>query len=627
MKIETKNALELFFPKSALSLVYFEAIANSLDANASKIDIEINIQDKATSGTLQIDISDNGDGFTDDNFQRFEKLLSPKDKSHKGIGRLVFLKYFKKIKIHSKWLEGSRSFIFDNTGIGNIDKSNNENDHKITKLSFNNFKGDKIHSYSYIKPTELKKSIIEHFLPRLHTLKQQKIPFEISIDLKTDHNSKEIYTDKISLTKDDLPELIDLEDDIKISSNLGKDYKIKLSYLIEKIDEPSQLLVAFNIDNRTVPAENFLKKTILPSIGYRCIFLFSSELFDNCTDTSRQKFNLPNEISQNQLNKLLREAIGKLLSNKIPAIQEKNKKIKQEFEKNFPHLTGYFEEDTVGLIDKDEALENAQSQFFKEQKKILEADNLTDKQYEKSLEFSSRVLTEYILYREKIIQKMDELLKNLSNESEIHNLIVPRYSQLEQENLTSDVYQNNAWLLDDKFMSFRTILSEKEMGKIIQNIRLDNEPIVDRTRPDITLIFSADPEKNEKVDVVVIEIKDKNDDLKDSAYAIQQLLDRSYKLVKYCPNIQRMWYYAIIDIGHDMGRQLRQMGYTPLFSKGKIYYRENITEVYQDDNEQNIIGNVPTPTFIVSFDAIVDDAKLRNNTFLKILRENMKKLQ
>ena len=173
-------------------------------------------------------------------------------------------------------------------------------------------------------------------------------------------------------------------------------------YLIEKIDDASQLLIAFNIDNRTVVIENFLKKDVLPAIGYRCIFLFSSTLFDNCTDTSRQKFNLPDEISQNELKRHLRDAIGKILTDEIPDIKAKNAETKQEFEKNFPHLIGYFEKDVVGLIDKNEALNDAQTNLFKEKKRILAAENLTDEQYRKSIEFSSRALTEYVLYREKI---------------------------------------------------------------------------------------------------------------------------------------------------------------------------------------------------------------------------------
>ena len=626
MKIETENALELFFPKTALSLVYFEAIANSLDANASNIDINIYIEDKTASHSLKIDITDDGDGFTEENFNRFEKLLNPKDKSHKGIGRLVFLKYFNRIEIQSSWLNQNRSFIFDSKGIKNNIISNNTENKKITKLSFREFRGDKIHSYNYINPIELKKSIIEHFLPKLNTLAQQKIPFKITIDLKTGRTeSNNIYEDKVSITENDLPELIESENSIFIPSNLGQEYEIKVFYLIEKIDDASQLLIAFNIDNRTVVIENFLKKDVLPAIGYRCIFLFSSTLFDNCTDTSRQKFNLPDEISQNELKRHLRDAIGKILTDEIPDIKAKNAETKQEFEKNFPHLIGYFEKDVVGLIDKNEALNDAQTNLFKEQKRILVAENLTDEQYRKSIEFSSRALTEYVLYREKIISKMEELLANKSEETEIHNLIIPRYTKLEQANLVHEAYQNNAWLLDDKFMSFRTILSEKEMKEVIQEIRLDNEKIDnERGRPDIALIFSADPKVNEKVDVVIVEIKDKNDDLKDSMYAINQLLERSNKLVRYCKNIQRMWYYAVVHVDQTMSRQLMQSGYTPLFSKGKIFYKENKTFVYQDDTEQVIKGEVPTPTVIMSFDAIIDDAKLRNHTFLEILRESMK---
>ncbi len=626
MKIETENALELFFPKTALSLVYFEAIANSLDANASNIDINIYIEDKTASHSLKIDITDDGDGFTEENFNRFEKLLNPKDKSHKGIGRLVFLKYFNRIEIQSSWLNQNRSFIFDSKGIKNNIISNNTENKKITKLLFREFRGDKIHSYNYINPIELKKSIIEHFLPKLNTLAQQKIPFKITIDLKTRQTeSSNIYEDQVSITENDLPKLIESENSIFIPSNLGQEYEIKVFYLIEKIDDASQLLIAFNIDNRTVVIENFLKKDVLPAIGYRCIFLFSSTLFDNCTDTSRQKFNLPDEISQNELKRHLRDAIGKILTDEIPDIKAKNAETKQEFEKNFPHLIGYFEKDVVGLIDKNEALNDAQTNLFKEQKRILAAENLTDEQYRKSIEFSSRALTEYVLYREKIISKMEELLANKSEETEIHNLIIPRYTKLEQANLVHEAYQNNAWLLDDKFMSFRTILSEKEMKEVIQEIRLDNEKIDnERGRPDIALIFSADPKVNEKVDVVIVEIKDKNDDLKDSMYAINQLLERSNKLVRYCKNIQRMWYYAVVHVDQTMSRQLMQSGYTPLFSKGKIFYKENKTFVYQDDTEQVIKGEVPTPTVIMSFDAIIDDAKLRNHTFLEILRESMK---
>jgi hypothetical protein len=167
-------------------------------------------------------------------------------------------------------------------------------------------------------------------------------------------------------------------------------------------------------------------------------------------------------------------------------------------------------------------------------------------------------------------------------------------------------------------MVFRTILSEKSMDAVINAIRLDGESVGDAGRPDIAMIFSADPGDATPVDVVVVEIKKKTDEEKDNFYAVNQLLDRAGKLVEYCPNIQRVWYYAIMHINDATAFRLRQFKWTPFFSKGKVYYQE-----FDTPHPDGRI--IPTPTFVVSFDAIVADAECRNHTFLEILRDGMKK--
>jgi len=258
----------------------------------------------------------------------------------------------------------------------------------------------------------------------------------------------------------------------------------------------------------------------------------------------------------------------------------------------------------------------AQQKFFSAQKEVLECDDLDDYTYEKSLEVSSRTLTEYILYREKIIRRMKDLTSN-NPEADIHNLIVPKGNRFSQKDIMSDIYQNNAWLLDDKFMIFRTMLSDSRMEKIIQAIRLDDEKVNEAGRPDIAMIFSADPDNSESVDVVVVEIKRKTNDEKENQYVVNQLLDRASKLAEYCGSIQRIWYYALIEINDAMTIRLRQQKWAPLFSKGRVFYQEFPTE----GKNQTI---VPTPIFIVSFDAIISDAECRNHTFLEILRSGMK---
>lgn len=389
---------------------------------------------------------------------------------------------------------------------------------------------------------------------------------------------------------------------------------IDMHYHVEPVLGKGSLLVAFNIDGRTIPV-NLIPASSFPS-GYMGVFLFESEMFHSNADSSRQKLMLPKGLSEASLYRVLRREIGKVLAEKIPKITERNEKIKKKFEEQFPHLLGYFENDSVGLIDHDDSLEIAQQKFFRAQKQVLQCDTLTQAAYEKSLELSSRTLTEYILYRDKIIGRMKEMTTD-NTEYEVHNLIVPRFKEFSKEAMPSEIYQNNAWLLDDKFMVFRTILSEQRMDTVINAIRLDEECEKDAGRPDIAMIFSADPKDVNAVDVVVIEIKKKTDDEKENQYAINQLLDRAVKLAAYCPNIQRIWYYAVIQISDTMGTRLRQQNWAPLFSMGKLYYQE-----FRTERRDGTV--VPTPTFVVSFDAIVADAESRNHTFLEILRNGMR---
>lgn len=615
MDIETSGAIRLFFPNPSLTLVYFEALANALDAGATEVSIGIDVQAFDKPDTLKITVSDNGDGFTDENFERFRKLLRPRDKFHKGIGRLVFLNYFARVEVDSARGKWRRTFIFKDGFDGNAPLQVLEDRQEAkTTLVFNGFVKERVKSYEDLKPDALKPLLIEQFLPTLDARKREGKAFKISINLTTNESNaqKEFFPQETEITPADLPTMtkITIQDD-----TLDAISTIDMHYHIAPVTGKGSSLVAFSIDGRTIPA-NLIPPSSFPP-GYLCVFLFESELFHSNADSSRQKLVLPEGTPEARLFRVLRRELGKVLSENIPQITERNEKIKEKFEEQFPHLLGYFEDDTVGLIDRDDALAIAQQRFFKVQKEILQCEKLSEAAYEKSLEMSSRTLTEYILYRDKIISRMKDMTAD-NAEAEIHNLIVPRFKEFSQGDLSSEIYQNNAWLLDDKFMVFRTILSEKNMDAVINAIRLDDESVGDIGRPDIAMIFSADPTDSAPVDVVVVEIKKKTEDEKDNFYAVNQLLDRAGKLVAYCPNIQRVWYYAIMDVNDATAFRLRQFKWTPFFSKGRVYYQEFDTP-HPDGRV------IPTPTFVVSFDAIVADAECRNHTFLEILRDGMKK--
>ncbi len=615
MDIETSGAIKLFFPNPSLSLVYFEAVANSLDAGATEIDISIEIHSFDDASSLTISVTDNGDGFTDENFDRFRMLLRPRDRFHKGIGRLVFLKYFERVEVDSRGRDWHRQFTFRDGFDGRAPLERvSPRDMCVTKLVLKKFSGQRIKSYDDLKPDALKNLLIEHFLPTLDARKRDGREFKIKISLKTEENNRQkgFFSDEVLIEPRDLPKMTRVE--IKDNA-IDAISSIQMSYHIAPASGRGRSLVAFSIDGRTIPA-NPVSQSSFPH-GYLCVFLFESELFHSKADSSRQKIILPSEIQERHLYAILRREVGRVLADSIPEVKANNEKVEKSFEDRFPHLLGYFERDTVGLINPDDALNLAQQNFFRVQKEILQSETLSDDAYEKSLEMSSRTLTEYVLYREKIISRM-KAMKPANAETEIHNLIAPRFRELSQSSLPTEFYQNNAWLLDDKFMVFRTILSEKTMDATIQAIRTDDEKIGETGRPDITMIFSADPQDQVPVDVVVVEIKRKQDDEKDNFYAINQLLDRAGKLVAYCPNIQRVWYYAVMDVDKTTAFRLRQMKWTPFFSKGHVFYQEFQTP-HPDGHD------VPTPTFVVSFDAIVADAAARNHTFLEILRSGMKK--
>ncbi|HDR1782883.1 TPA: ATP-binding protein, partial [Pasteurella multocida] len=84
MKINLRTAVSRLFPSHSFEMIYIEAIANALDAEATRILIDINYKDSQFKSFV---ISDNGVGIDRDRYQRFSNLMDAQDSSHKGQGR------------------------------------------------------------------------------------------------------------------------------------------------------------------------------------------------------------------------------------------------------------------------------------------------------------------------------------------------------------------------------------------------------------------------------------------------------------------------------------------------------------------------------------------------------------
>lgn len=621
MEIGITEAIQHFFSNPSFEMIYSEALANALDAGARNISISLSIKSFTEPETLEIIIKDDGEGFTDNNFNKFSELLKKSDGSHKGLGRLIYLKYFSKIEIESVYDKNKyRSFTFDNDFKGLSDtKQLEDEEESYSKLTFKKFSNKKLKAYENVSAISIKEYLLKNFLPCFFALKKNKESFCITIDTDvTDQNiEKEFISDTQTITEDDLPELKE-----KIIKNENIDFFDDTFTILYNVEESytEKISTAICVDQRAIEI-SLLKSEKIPE-KISGIFLLTSKFFDSRVDDSRQELILDN-YQKTLIDDMFTEQISEILNDAYPEIEEENKKTSEMLSARYPHLEGYFSKKSVCLLDENKTLDDAQNKFFKEQKEILGASKLNDELYDKSFNHATRVLTEYILYRNIIIER----LKNITGdekEAKIHNLIVPMKKTISAQNFINDIYSNNAWILDDKYMGYQAILSDENIEKLITVISNEKENAADDLRPDIALVFSDDIEKcNHPVDVVIVELKRKGLNYLDNNTVIHQLEQRARRLLGfYQTKIQRMFFFGIVEFDKELEIQLKE-AWTPIFSGGDSYYKT--FELFPVDKDMNQIGNIKYPvTFnLLSFDALWKDAKTRNDTFLKILRESI----
>ncbi|MCQ2286819.1 MAG: ATP-binding protein [Bacteroidales bacterium] len=619
MRVNTKQAVKLFFQNPSLEQVFKEAIANSLDANATDIKVNVFIDSFEKQETLRIKIVDNGEGFTEERYEKFCELLKVEEETHKGVGRLVYLSYFDTIEISSYYNGNHRTFTFND----GFDKE--KTDMKLlvdaekkqeTTLVFKNCSLQRLSSNSVITPEYLKRQILLEFYPRLYLLKKKGKDIKIVFKIDIPHKNKKHYVGSYEkeITSSDIPDM----QTTPINADVVKMYEsTQLDYSVTKMDPYSEtfLMTALCVDNRAQVLDDIISPENLPKSGYSIVFIMRSSFFDGKVDAARQTLTLK-EADLKTIKVLFREKVAEIIEREISSIKEQNQKTRESLNKTYPHLLGYFDKNEVGIIERSKSIEEAQKRFMRDQKEILEAQSLDDTRYDKALDVSSRTLAQYILYREKIIQKIEMITKD-NPESDIHNIILPQRNTYSGGDIDC-IYNNNLWLLDNKYMTYTTAMSDKTMKQVIEEITQASAD-TDNDRPDIVIMFSNDPctSKGKSVDVVIIELKKRGIKLAKAEEAISQLKQRAIKLLKYYPNkIQRMWFYAIVEFNDDFELSLINEEYTPLFSKDSLYYKENSLQISLDDPTKYPIG-----TYVLSIDAFIKDAKANNEVFLNILKD------
>lgn len=608
MEVNIKQALKVFFSKSSFEMIYFEAFANALDAGAT--DFYIDIKQGNELKELSLALTDNGIGFTDERFRKFGKLFDVEEEpSHKGLGRLVYLCYFGKVHVESCFNNSVRRvFDFDESFKGTSQTIHTGNEDNGTVLTMTEFLGTKLGRNDYIKPSYIKNALLENFYMKFYKAKLAGKQLNIFIRLFVDGQ----IVSKETITTDSIPSFSVKE----LTTQMDFFNSIDLYYYVREVEiKETKVITALAIDDRSHRVEIIADEN-LPK-GYEMIFLLISESFQGNIDGTRQNLT----ISDNELTiikTIFRNGISEVIKEQFPQINKNNEKRVTYLKQTFPHLCGYFDNNDIGYSSQTDILKKAQDKFFRDQKEILGAKELNDEQFNKSLDLSARALTEYILFRQNVLKRMKGLDKN-NKEEELHNLIAPKYAEFHGQDVVTDMYRNNVWVLDDKFMSYSTVLSEAEMSRVIDVLTEGEVRDKDNDRPDITLFFSGNPnESDKKVDVVVVELKRLGLSAEQNSIVEFQLDTRTRRLAEYYGNrIQRMWFYGIVDFDDQYEMHLRDNYFNPLFSNGKIYFRSKPVSL-DLTSSQSVIQNA----YILDFSAMVEDANSRNSTFLKILQHS-----
>lgn len=607
MEVNVQKAVKMFFSNSSFEMIYSEAFANALDADANEIRINISLPDPTQIQNLNLEISDNGVGFDDCRFGKFSKLFDVEEQSHKGLGRLVYLCYFERVYVESTYQGGTkkRTFTFNDGFNGENTVEEIEPCPCGSSFFMRGFTGERLYRNDNINPNHIKSLLMENFYMRLYKKKLKNKRIRVFI---TSHVGDR--QDKAIVDTDDMPDfsILPLEHKLDLFNSVDLYYSVRETNEVGK-----KPITAIAVDDRCHKVA-IIDDENLP-VGYEMIFLLISESFQGAIDEARQNLTLSaNDLGK--IKRLFREGVANIINERFPRIAAANKKQEESLKNTYPHLSGYFRTSDIGFSSHNDILKDAQEQFFKDQREILSATSLSDEQYEKSLTLAARSLAEYILFRQNVISRM-KALDNKNIEADLHNLIAPKGSEFKEGELYKDLYRNNVWVLDDKFMSYCTVLSEAEMSKVIDVITDGEVYDSDNDRPDITLFFSADPTKdNRMLDVVVVELKRLGIPPEQNSIVEFQLDTRTQRLAEYYGRrIQRMWFYGIVEFTDKYRMHLVNNGYNPLYSNGSVYFKSK--PVYTDlEKSFSVVQN----SYIMDFKALAEDANTRNETFLKILK-------
>jgi len=605
----------------------YEAITNSIDANASQIICRmLGEKQEVLSGSdgeyldvkkvISIEIEDNGDGFNDANYQSFGKYRTDHkiSKGCKGVGRFVFLKLFNNVS-YTSWQareqikrEFKLTFDFESEDLVETKEKVKKNKTilKLSEVSNTHFGRDShLDRRLELNISEIKNDILLHLIPTLYFCKKNGKQVEIKIVDSLGGESK-------TISEDDIPDFSTKK--FHITDTDGKKIAFDLHHFVEP--KKGKVHALYCANKRSVCP--FSSQKFKPQ-GFKGVLLLESAYLDDRINNSRNDFDIYpiqtdmlHKLSWELINKKLKSIILDLVQSKIPDVADKNRVKLEEIQEERPYLMQYIDEEDVkiaGFISKKQIVNRAKKRFNEAKDRLLEnrnKDEYSDEDLNEAIMVTQNELIAYIHDRVAVIEQLKTMIKDKEQtESVIHNLFMKQYTEDDQCDYFSPK-RNNLWLLDDRFTSYSYAASDKMIKDVLDQVGSDD----DSSKPDLSLFFSQSPENKDGLQAVIVELKSFDDSKRYSnkkMAGITQLLDYidAFKLKE---SIESVWAFLVTDVDDRFAYKLKRDGFKFLFSVDTPIYHK-----YYEESDSSI--------YVVGAKALILDAEARNKVFIDIVNK------
>lgn len=510
---EYKNSREKFF------LLLREIISNAIHAvliRKSKEENyipELNLNIIVGDSQCKIELTDNGEGFNENNQKYFEELDKRNPEKERlnfhplGQGRLAIVFFADSAKYetvykdkNSKYYKRTIPYPSTSEGLFSFSEYQEEDasNSTYTKLTIIINKQQtlgraKTFFKNYYNSELFKQWFVETFFPFI--ISNEALVINISLN----GDGFTIKKDNIEAETQKEPFELVLSDNNKYSFTLWLIKNSKPMYG----DNP---IMCFARNLRASLSNGSLSYSIDNDDGY--MLYLTSNFFDEYVDTKGDRI----DISCNDITSIQRE-IDKILDKRFKEVIENNQKASKrnlkEFQKKYPSLEAFVvESDIVGdknIVNEGEIIQSAINEKSRIEKKFWNQIDKTpinenDKSFSDSEEcykLLNSSLQIYVKHRESVLIRLHSLIQKFDEngedkpelESTVHELFINRGTTLSDSSNINHLH--NLWILDDKFTTFSKTFKAKstKTGQALSDI----------------YIWTDNPEKTKQI--LILELK------------------------------------------------------------------------------------------------------------------------